>query len=182
MCLCKASTVFKAAIAGAPVTSWDGYDTHYTERYMSQPELNLSGYASSSVLNHVNKIQGSLMLVHGEMDENVHFRHTARLIKAIIQARKNYDLVLFPDGRHSLRKKEDRIYLEFRMISFFREKLSKVLDRDTKALLKNENNRGLPIPSSGRMIVDEVGGAPWPTEIDHGESTVKVSLHVNSKM
>ena len=75
-------------IAGAPVTSWDGYDTHYTERYMGLPFMNPSGYASSSVMNHVEGLRGHLLLVHGSIDENVHFRHTARLISAIIAHRK----------------------------------------------------------------------------------------------
>ena len=187
MCLCKAPTVFKAAIAGAPVTTWDGYDTHYTERYMSQPDLNMPGYVSSSVLNHVNKIQGSLMLVHGEMDENVHFRHTARLIKAMTLAQKNYDLVLFPDGRHSLRKKEDRIYLEFRMINFFKEKLSVYFERDEKSTTKTESNIGLRVPSSDGFI-DNINFASSSTEVDNNrniidiERSANISLQVNSKM
>lgn len=47
----------------------------------------------------------------------MHFRHTARLINALIAARQPYDLLLFPDGRHSLRKAEDRLYLEQRSVS-----------------------------------------------------------------
>lgn len=58
----------------------------------------------SSVLTHASKLQGKLMLVHGLIDENVHFRHTARLINALIAARKPYDLLIFPDERHSPRK------------------------------------------------------------------------------
>jgi dipeptidyl-peptidase-4 len=61
---------------------------------------------------HVDKLQGKLMLVHGLIDENVHFRHTARLINALIQARKPYELLLFPDERHMPRKLADRIYME----------------------------------------------------------------------
>ena len=58
----------------------------------------------SSVLTHASKLEGKLMLVHGLIDENVHFRHTARLINALIAARKPYDLLIFPDERHSPRK------------------------------------------------------------------------------
>lgn len=47
--------VFKVAIAGAPVTSWENYDTAYTERYMDLPENNIGGYAAGSVLNYVNR-------------------------------------------------------------------------------------------------------------------------------
>ncbi|CAM9834936.1 unnamed protein product, partial [Heterosigma akashiwo] len=103
MALCKAPDTFKVAVSGAPVTSWDGYDTHYTERYMGTPQANPQGYEASSVLAAAGRLRGRLLLVHGLIDENVHFRHTARLINALIAARKRYDLLLFPDERHSPR-------------------------------------------------------------------------------
>lgn len=119
MALARAPETFKAAVAGAPVSSWDGYDTHYTERYMGTPQGNPEGYASSSVLTHVPNIRGSLMIVHGLIDENVHFRHAARLIDALVKARKPHDLMLFPDERHMPRSEADRIYMEERMRDFF---------------------------------------------------------------
>jgi dipeptidyl-peptidase-4 len=119
MCLAQAPEIFKVAVSGAPVTHWDGYDTHYTERYMGTPQFNPDGYANSSVMHHVENITGKLLLVHGLIDENVHFRHTARLINALISAGKPYDLLLFPDERHSPRKLEDRIYLEERVCDYF---------------------------------------------------------------
>ena len=112
MCLARASETFRVAVAGAPVTAWDGYDTHYTERYMGTPQNNPQGYQQASVMAHVASLQGKLMLVHGLIDENVQFRHTARLINALIQARKPYELLLFPDERHMPRKLADRIYME----------------------------------------------------------------------
>jgi dipeptidyl-peptidase-4 len=123
MCLALNPETFKVAVAGAPVTHFDGYDTHYTERYMGTPQSNPEGYAQGSVLYHVNRITGKLMLVHGLIDENVHFRHTARLINALIRARKSYDLLLFPDERHMPRKLEDRVYLEERVCEFFTQNL-----------------------------------------------------------
>ena len=82
MCLAKAPATFRCAVAGAPVTSWDGYDTHYTERYMGgTPEEHPEAYEASSVMAHVGGIEGALLLVHGLIDENVHFRHTARLVQ-----------------------------------------------------------------------------------------------------
>ncbi|ETP47772.1 hypothetical protein F442_06369 [Phytophthora nicotianae P10297] len=118
--LMKAPKTFKLAIAGAPVTSWDGYDTCYTERYMSTPQLNPTGYRDGSVMEAVGNMQHGqkLMLVHGLIDENVHFRHTARLITALINARKHYDLLLFPGERHSPRHLEDRIYMEQRIAEY----------------------------------------------------------------
>ncbi len=118
MCLAQAPDVFKAAVAGAPVTHWDGYDTHYTERYMGTPNDNPGGYLRSSVMHHVEAIRGQLLLVHGLIDENVHFRHTARLVNALIAARVRYELMLFPDERHSPRREADRIYMEERISAF----------------------------------------------------------------
>lgn len=135
MSLCKAPATFRVAIAGAPVTSWDGYDTHYTERYMGTPQGNPDGYLRSSVLANVDKMSGKLMLVHGQIDENVHFRHTARLINALISARKGYDLLLFPDGRHSLRKAEDRAYLEQRLMDYLVQHLLLLMPNPHSSLL-----------------------------------------------
>jgi len=123
MCLCRAPETFKLAVSGAPVTDWDGYDTYYTERYMGTPQNNPDGYKTSSVMAHVEKMQGRLMLVHGLIDENVHFRHTARLINALIQARKPYDLLLFPDERHSPRRLADRVFMEEQIRDFFQDNL-----------------------------------------------------------
>ena len=119
MCLARAPETFQVAVAGAPATCWGGYDTHYTEHYMGTHQSNPEGYAESSVMHHVEKITGKLMLIHGLIDENVHFRHTARLINALISARKPYDLLLFPDERHMPRKLVDRIYMEERIRDYF---------------------------------------------------------------
>jgi dipeptidyl-peptidase-4 len=118
MCLARAPETFRAAVAGAPVSAWDGYDTHYTERYMGTPQSNPQGYRDGSVLAHAASITGRLMLVHGLIDENVHFRHTARLINALIRARKTYDLLLFPDERHSPRRLADRVFMEEQVRDF----------------------------------------------------------------
>jgi dipeptidyl-peptidase 4 len=123
MCLCRAPDVFHIAVAGAPVTSWDGYDTHYTERYMGLPADNPSGYRESAVFDHVSNMRGKLMIVHGLIDENVHFRHTARLINRLIAAGKDYDLLIFPDERHSPRRLRDRIYMEQRISDYFAKHL-----------------------------------------------------------
>lgn len=74
-------------------------------------------------MTHLGALQGKLLLVHGLIDENVHFRHTARLINALIRARKPYDLLLFPDERHLPRRLEDRVYLEQRVADYFRANL-----------------------------------------------------------
>lgn len=124
MALAKAPDVFKAAVSGAPVTSWDGYDTHYTERYMGLMDENSKGYHESSVMSNVHTIKGKLFLIHGMIDENVHFRHTVRLINALNNASVRYDLLIFPGERHMPRGLQDRIYMEKRILRFFGEALA----------------------------------------------------------
>lgn len=119
LCLGRAPGVFRAAVAGAPVTHWDGYDTHYTERYMGTPAANPDGYERSSVMSHVESLSGELLLVHGLLDENVHFRHTARLVSALVRARKRFGLLMLPEERHMPRKLEDRVYVEEQVRDFF---------------------------------------------------------------
>lgn len=87
--------VFKCCLAGAPVTSWQLYDTGYTERYLDTPENNPDGYAKGSVLNHVSNFpneENRLLIIHGLNDENVHFQHTAELIHELVKASKPYTL------------------------------------------------------------------------------------------
>lgn len=123
MALVRASDVFKLGISGAPVTHWDGYDTHYTERYMGTPSNNSRGYDVSSVMYHINNLSGHLMIIHGLIDENVHFRHSARLINALVRANKPYELIVFPDERHMPRRLDERIYMEDRIFEFIRKYL-----------------------------------------------------------
>jgi len=123
MAIMKAPEIFKAGVAGAPVTDWDGYDTGYTERYMGTPQSNREGYFDSSVLNHVQKLQGRLLVVHGMVDENVQFRHTARLIRALTEADKDFDLLIFPEERHMPRSQKDLEYEERRIVQYFKDHL-----------------------------------------------------------
>lgn len=123
MALLREPEIFKVGVAGAPVTHWDGYDTHYTERYMGHPARNPGGYRESSPLNHVAALQGNLLLIHGLIDENVHFRHTARLIAALTTTGKEYDLVLFPGERHMPRDAKGLEYQETRLVEYFQAHL-----------------------------------------------------------
>ncbi len=122
LCLGRAPETFRAGVAGAPVTHFDGYDTHYTERYMGTPESNPDGYWESSAFAHVEPM-GELLLVHGLIDENVHFRHTARLINRLVSARKRYQLLCFPSERHLPRREEDRAFMEEQVITWLVERL-----------------------------------------------------------
>lgn len=125
MCLARRPDVFRAACAGAPVTSWDGYDTHYTEHYMGTPAGNPDGYRDGSVVTHLEGLRGrDLLLVHGLIDENVHFRHTARLLNALVRADIDHRLVLYPDERHVPRAEADRASMERTILHFFRDALT----------------------------------------------------------
>ena len=121
--LTEAPGVFHAGVAVAPVTDWDGYDTCYTERYMGTPANNPEGYRDSSVLTRVDRMRGKLLVIHGMLDENVHFRHTARLATALIGAARPFALLPLPDERHSSRRKPDRKYVAERIAGFFEEAL-----------------------------------------------------------
>jgi dipeptidyl-peptidase-4 len=119
----EAPDTFHAGVAVAPVTDWDGYDTCYTERYMGTPANNTEGYKGSSVLTGVERLRGPLLVIHGMLDENVHFRHTARLTTALLGAGKPFQLLPLPDERHSSRREGDRKYVAERMADFFEEAL-----------------------------------------------------------
>ncbi|HWE37678.1 MAG TPA: S9 family peptidase, partial [Isosphaeraceae bacterium] len=122
-CLTEAPEVFKAGVAVAPVTDWDGYDTCYTERYMGTPADNPDGYKGSSVLTRADRLAGDLLVVHGMIDENVHFRHTARLVAALIAAGKPFEVLPLPGERHSSRRPPDRQYEAERKAAFFEKAL-----------------------------------------------------------
>ncbi|AGA30107.1 S9 family peptidase [Singulisphaera acidiphila] len=121
--LTEAPDLFRAGVSVAPVTDWDGYDTCYTERYMGTPANNAEGYRRSSVLSHVESLRGELLVIHGMLDENVHFRHTARLTTALISAAKPFALLPLPDERHSSRRDPDRKYVAERIAGFFEQAL-----------------------------------------------------------
>eukprot|EP00566_Odontella_aurita_P009005 CAMPEP_0113531166 /NCGR_PEP_ID=MMETSP0015_2-20120614/3347_1 /TAXON_ID=2838 /ORGANISM="Odontella" /LENGTH=816 /DNA_ID=CAMNT_0000429975 /DNA_START=9 /DNA_END=2459 /DNA_ORIENTATION=+ /assembly_acc=CAM_ASM_000160 len=123
-CLSERPDIFHAAVSGAPVTDWTLYDSAYTERYMGLPQENAEGYQKSSAIHKVKDIEGSLMLCHGLMDENVLFRQTAVLINELIEHQKMYDLAMFPSERHGPRRPQDRAFLEERILSFLQRSLN----------------------------------------------------------
>ncbi|MCH8270963.1 MAG: DPP IV N-terminal domain-containing protein, partial [Planctomycetes bacterium] len=99
------SDLFAAGIAGAPVTDWRDYDTIYTERYMNTPAENPDGYAESSVVAAAKNLHGRLLLLHGEMDDNVHMQNTMRLARSMQQANKAFEMMVYPGSRHGIRSR-----------------------------------------------------------------------------
>ena len=122
-CLFKGADVFKMAIAVAPVTNWRFYDSIYTERYMQTPQENASGYDDNSPINHVNKLKGNFLLIHGTADDNVHVQNTMQMIEALVQANKQFDWAIYPDKNHGIYGGKTRIQLYNKMTNFIKEKL-----------------------------------------------------------
>ncbi|XP_045917700.1 dipeptidyl peptidase 9-like [Micropterus dolomieu] len=118
--------IFKVAIAGAPVTLWMAYDTGYTERYLDTPEKNQKGYEACSVALHVDKLPNEpnrLLILHGFLDENVHFFHTNFLVSQLIRAGKPYSLQVYPNERHSIRCPESGEHYEITLLHFLQQNL-----------------------------------------------------------
>ncbi len=114
--------VFKAAIAGAPVTDWRYYDTAYTERYMGLPDANAAAYDATSAVVHAAELTRPLLLVHGLTDDNVYVANTLALTSALFLAGKPYELLTLP-GTHMMADSRADAALLTREIEFFRAHL-----------------------------------------------------------
>lgn len=118
------SKTFKMGISGAPVTDWKNYDSIYTERYMGLPEENVDGYSAASVLNgKAENLSGNLLLIHGTIDDNVHLNNTVQFVKELQYAGKQFDLMLYPSNRHSVRDEKQAAHLRKLMTKFIHENL-----------------------------------------------------------
>jgi dipeptidyl-peptidase 4 len=96
------SKVFSAGIAGGSVTDWRDYDSIYTERYMLTPQENKAGYEKTSVVAAAAKLHGRMLIAHGMMDDNVHVQNATRLIRALQNAGKPFEMMLYPENRHGV--------------------------------------------------------------------------------
>lgn len=119
MTMFKAGDYFKAGVSGAPVTDWMLYDTHYTERYLNHPEVNAAGYQQSSVFPYVSGLSGPMMVYHGMADDNVLFTNTTKLIKALQNEGKLFELMTYPGSKHSMRGKKVKVHLNATIMDFF---------------------------------------------------------------
>jgi dipeptidyl-peptidase-4 len=109
------SDAFKAGVSVAPVTDWHLYDTIYTERYMGLPSENAKSYADGSMVKAAENLRGSLLLVHGTSDDNVHFQNSVQMSEALIKAAKQFRFMAYPNKTHGIAGSADRIHL-FHMI------------------------------------------------------------------
>jgi dipeptidyl-peptidase-4 len=85
--------LFHAGIAGAPVTDWRLYDTHYTERYLGNPSIDDSAYEATSLMNNADELHQPLLLIHGLADDNVVAAHTLQLSSALLAAGKSHEVL-----------------------------------------------------------------------------------------
>lgn len=92
--------VFKVAVAGAPVTDWLDYDTHYTERYLDTPQANPGGYARSNLVARAAELTRPLLLMHGSGDDNVYFLHSLKLADALFRAGKPFEFLPLVNFTH----------------------------------------------------------------------------------
>ena len=148
--LARRPDVFACAIAGAPVTAWEWYDAHYTERYMGTPDANPDGYANASVIGRCGDVTGKVLVVHGVVDENVHFRHSTAYVAGLERCGKTagdgYVFMPFPNERHVPRGATDRMYMERSMQAFFEANLLQV-DGGRRGA-KSEDGDGMPVTNT----------------------------------
>jgi dipeptidyl-peptidase 4 len=123
LCLTLGADVFSAGIAVAPVTNWRYYDSIYTERYNGLPQDNASGYDDNSPINHVNKLKGKLLLVHGSADDNVHYQNSMDYIDKLVAANKQFELMIYPNKDHGIYGGNTRLHLYTKMTNFLLENL-----------------------------------------------------------
>jgi dipeptidyl-peptidase-4 len=123
-CLAKGADYFSMAIAVAPVTNWRYYDNIYTERFMRTPQENPEGYDDNSPINHVDKIKGKLLLIHGTADDNVHFQNAIDLTTALVDANVQFEMQFYPNSNHGIytgRNTTQHLYT--RMTEFIKKNL-----------------------------------------------------------
>jgi dipeptidyl-peptidase 4 len=123
LCLFKSPDVFRMAIAVAPVTNWRYYDTIYTERFMGLPHVNPNGYDDNSPINHIDGLKGKLLLIHGTGDDNVHVQNAIELAEKLIQAEKQFDMMLYPDKNHGIYGGNTRMHLYTLMTNYIKSNL-----------------------------------------------------------
>lgn len=117
--MAKGGNIFNAGVAVAPVTNWRFYDTVYTERYMRTPQQNPDGYDDNSPINNTTGIKGSLLIIHGTADDNVHAQNTYEFSEALVQAGIAFDMQIYTNRNHSIYGGNTRMHLFTKIINYF---------------------------------------------------------------
>lgn len=116
----KAPEYFQAGVAGAPVTDWRLYDTHYTERFMGMPDDG-DAYENSSVFSYSKNLQGDLLIYHGMADDNVLFTHSTKLYKQLQDNAQSFEMMNYPGKKHSINGRNTKIHLYSMIAQFFQQ-------------------------------------------------------------
>lgn len=115
--------LYAAGVAGAPVTDWSLYDTAYTERYMGKPAEETQAYARGSALADIDDLQADLLIIHGMADDNVVFQNSVRLMKALQERGKSFELMTYPGEKHGFRSTANKIHRDRLILDFFERRL-----------------------------------------------------------
>jgi dipeptidyl-peptidase-4 len=124
LCMTVGADIFDVGISVAPVTTWRYYDNIYTERFMRTPQENPDGYDDNSPINHADKLQGKFLIVHGTADDNVHPENTIDFVTALVEADKDFEMMLYPNSNHGIYTgRNTRFHLYRKMTNFLLENL-----------------------------------------------------------
>ena len=124
LCMTKGADYFSTGIAVAPVTNWRNYDNIYTERFMRTPQENPDGYDDNSPINHVEKLEGNFLIIHGTADDNVHVQNSIELVTALVDADKQFEMQFYPNSNHGIYTgRNTTIHLYTRLTDFILDNL-----------------------------------------------------------
>ncbi|KGE15716.1 S9 family peptidase [Sphingobacterium deserti] len=130
LALTKGADYFDFGVAGAPVTSWELYDSHYTERWMDTPQDNPEGYKNGSVLSYVDQYKGRLRIMHGDIDDNVHLQNTTQLVDALTDRNVPFELMIYPGSRHGFARSKSAYDFKERVRFYYQFLLEKPVPAD----------------------------------------------------
>lgn len=122
-CLTQATGLFKMGIAVAPVSHWKYYDNIYTERFMRKPADNPDGYQDNAPVSRAERMDGKLLIIHGTADDNVHVQNTMEFCEALVQADKQFDMMLYTNRNHGINGGNTRYHLYRKMTEYIIENL-----------------------------------------------------------
>jgi len=118
LCMTKGADIFKMGISVAPVTNWRWYDNIYTERFMRTPQENPDGYDDNSPINHVSKMKGNFLIVHGTGDDNVHIQNTYEMTETMVMNNVDFEMAIYSNRNHGIYGGLTRLHLFNKMLSF----------------------------------------------------------------
>ena len=123
MALFRYPGVFAAGVANAAVTDWAHYSHTWTSRILNLPVNDEEAYLRSSPINYADGLADPLLIVHGLIDDNVHFQDAARLVQKLIEKRKDFEVMYYPVERHVIETEASRYDYVKRLTAFFDEHL-----------------------------------------------------------